>query len=110
MRNRRAEIEAKVKARTLEVWCESLQSHCWEWTGPNSGSGRGGDYARMCLDGQTVAVHRVMFTNANGFIPGKKQIDHKCRNRRCVNPDHLEMVTHKQNQKRRDNARKGAAV
>lgn len=110
MRNRRAEIEAKVKARTLEVWCESLQSYCWEWTGPSSGSGRGGDYARMCLDGQTVAVHRVMFTNTNGFIPGKKQIDHKCRNRRCVNPDHLEMVTHKQNQKRRDNARKGAAV
>ncbi|OIQ43538.1 MAG: hypothetical protein BM560_05140 [Roseobacter sp. MedPE-SWde] len=43
MRNRRAEIEAKVKARTFEVWCESLQSYCWEWTGPSSGSGRGGD-------------------------------------------------------------------
>lgn len=109
MDDRRAEIEAKVKARINEVWCESLQSHCWEWAGPTSGNGRGGDYARMCLDGQTVAVHRVMFTNANGFIPGKKQIDHRCRNRRCVNPDHLEMVTHKQNQKRRDEAMRVAA-
>lgn len=59
----------------------------------------------MSLDGQTVAVHRVMWTNVHGFIPGKKQIDHKCRQRMCVNPDHLEMVTHKENQRRRDHAR-----
>lgn len=75
---------------------------CWQWTGPTSGEGRGGGYGRMSLDGQTVAVHIVMFTCVNGYIPGKKQIDHKCNNRLCCNPDHLEMVTHKQNQKRRD--------
>ena len=74
---------------------------CWNWTGPTSGTGRGGGYGRMSLDGQTVAIHIVMFCNFFGFIPGKKQIDHKCRNRLCCNPDHLEMVTHKQNQKRR---------
>lgn len=55
----------------------------------------------MSLDGQTVAVHRVVYTNFFGYIPGKKQIDHKCKNRKCCNPDHLEMVTHKENQKRR---------
>lgn len=76
-------------------------SGCWEWQGPNSGSGRGGGYGRMSLDGQTVAVHIVIFSNFFGFIPGKKQIDHKCKNRICCNPDHLEMVTHKQNQRRR---------
>lgn len=106
MLDRRAKIEAKVMARVKKVWCVSLQSHCLEWTGPTSGNGRGGDYPRMCLDGQTVAVHRAMFTNRHGFIPGRKQIDHMCRNRRCVNPEHLEMVTHKQNQKRRDAARR----
>lgn len=74
-------------------------SGCWEWQGPTSGEGRGGGYGRMSLDGQTVAVHIVMFCNFFGFIPGKKQIDHKCNNRICCNPDHLEMVTHKQNQK-----------
>lgn len=74
---------------------------CWQWTGPTSGEGRGGGYPRMCLDGQTVAVHRVMYINTFGYVPGKKQIDHKCRNRCCVNPAHLEKVTHKQNQKRR---------
>ena len=60
----------------------------------------------MCLSGQTVAVHLVMYTHEHGYIPGKKQIDHTCRNRMCVNPDHLEMVTHKQNQKRKVKAAK----
>lgn len=55
----------------------------------------------MSLDGQTVAVHLVAFTNKNGFIPGKKQIDHMCNQRMCVNEEHLQMVTHKRNQKLR---------
>lgn len=77
------------------------ETECWVWTGPTSGAGRGGGYGRMSLDGQTVAVHIVSFTHFYGYVPGKKQIDHKCRNRLCCNPTHLEMVTHKQNQKRR---------
>ncbi len=56
----------------------------------------------MSLDGQTVAVHIVAYTNRFGFVPGKKQIDHMCNNRMCVNSDHLQMVTHKKNQKLRD--------
>lgn len=97
--SRRERIRAKVMAN-VEI---DPETGCWNWTGPDSGDGRGGGYPRMCLDGQTVAVHRVMFTNEHGFIPGKKQIDHKCRNRLCVNPhpDHLEMVTHRENQKRK---------
>ena len=35
------------------------------------------------------------------FIPGKKQIDHRCNNRLCVNKDHLQMVTHRKNQQLR---------
>lgn len=78
-------------------------SGCWRWTGPHSGEkGRGKLYPRMCLDGATVAVHRAMFVLWNGPIPPRKQVDHTCRNRACVNPDHLEMVTHRENQKRRD--------
>ena len=77
---------------------------CWIWTGPDSGTGRGGGYPRMKLDGQTVAVHRVIFTHFAGYIPGRKQIDHTCTTRRCVSPAHLEMVTHLENMKRRDRA------
>lgn len=74
---------------------------CWIWTGPDSGEGKGGGYGRMSLNGQTVAVHLVMFTHFHGYIPSKRQVDHTCNNRRCCNPDHLELVTHLENQKRR---------
>lgn len=100
MNDRRQTILIKIKGR---VAVDTVTA-CWNWTGPDSGTGRGGGYPRMCLDGQTVSVHRVMFTHFHGYVPGKKQIDHKCRNRLCVNPDHLEMVTHKENQRRRDKA------
>lgn len=80
---------------------DGIPSPCHEWLGGDSGSGRGGGYARMSLDGQTVAVHIVRWTNKNGYIPSKKQIDHLCNNRCCVNEEHLEMVTHLQNQRRR---------
>lgn len=76
-------------------------SPCFIWEGPDSGNGRGGGYGRMSLNGQTVAVHLVVYTHFFGYIPGKKQIDHLCNQRRCCNPAHLEMVTHKTNQKRR---------
>lgn len=51
----------------------------------------------MSLDGQTVAVHLVVYTHYYGYIPGKKQIDHKCNQRLCCNPAHLQMVTHLKN-------------
>lgn len=100
---RRLEIQEKVY-QLVVITDLGFETPCHIWQGSHSGNGRGGGYPRMCLNGQTMAVHRVMYTNEYGIIPGKKQIDHKCRNRMCVNPDHLEMVTHKQNQKRRDNA------
>lgn len=101
MSARRETIRSRIMA-CVEIQDAGYPSQCWIWTGPDSGAGRGGDYPRMKLSGQTVAVHRVMFTNENGYIPGKKQIDHVCRNRRCVNPGHLEMVTAKRNSIRRE--------
>ena len=101
---RRSEIQEKVYSN-VEIVDLGYETECHIWQGSNSGNGRGGGYPRMCLSGHTVAVHRVMYTQLHGYIPGKKQIDHKCRNRMCVNPNHLEMVTHKQNQRRRDDAR-----
>lgn len=111
---RRERIAEKVLARVSLV-AGSLPTPCWIWQGPTSGEGykgqkkgRGHGYPRMSLDGQTVAVHIVMWTNENGFVPGKKQLDHLCRNRCCVNPAHLELVTHKANQRRRDEAARAA--
>lgn len=94
---RRAGIIGKVMER-VKV---NEETGCWEWQGPTSGNGRGGGYGRMCLDNQTVAVHLVVFTHFNGYIPGKKQVDHNCENRICCNPAHLELVTHLENQRRK---------
>lgn len=77
---------------------------CWLWIGPDSGDGRGGGYGRMCVDGATMAVHIVMWIIRNGPIPPKKQLDHNCPgapNRKCCNPDHLDLVTHLKNQRLR---------
>ncbi|MEM7724331.1 MAG: HNH endonuclease signature motif containing protein [Pseudomonadota bacterium] len=102
--NRREEIAAKIRARVTV----DPATGCHLWTGPTSGDGRGGGYPRMNLDGATVAVHRAAWINEHGMIPPRKELDHVCRNRLCVNPDpdHLELVTHKKNCRRRDAARK----
>lgn len=103
--DRRIEIMKKVGKNCKIDFESNPQDPCWVWTGPTSGKVpecRGGGYPRMSLNGRTVAVHRVVFTHYHGFIPGKMQIDHKCNNRLCLNPEHLEIVTHKENQRRRD--------
>ena len=102
---RREEIRERIMAR---VTIDPVTG-CWIWTGPTSGDeGRGAGYPRMSLSGQTVAVHLVMWTNEHGYIPGKKQLDHVCRNRLCVNPnpDHTELVTAKRNSIRREQAKR----
>ncbi|AWI57146.1 HNH endonuclease signature motif containing protein [Sinorhizobium fredii] len=106
MSSRRDRIRAKIMAR-VEI---NPVTGCHEWTGPDSGKkGRGKGYPRMSLDGQTVAVHIAMWTNEHGYIPGKKELDHACRNRRCIRPEkgHVEMVTRKENAKRREKAKRG---
>jgi len=101
--SRREAIRAKIMA-CVEVVDTGYKTPCHLWTASDSGSGRGGGYPRMSLDGQTVAVHKTNWTNEHGLIPGKKTLDHLCRQRRCVRDDHLEMVTQKQNAIRREEA------
>lgn len=63
---------------------------CWEWTSQLDSRGR---YGHFRLDGKVVRAHRVAYELVKGPIPVGLQIDHLCRNPRCVNPDHLEAVT-----------------
>jgi hypothetical protein len=104
MMDRRAEVAERIAAN-VDIIDAGYETPCWLWTMADSGNGRGGGYPRIKLNNRTCAAHKVSFVNAHGYVPGNKQIDHKCRNRLCVNPDHLEMVSHLENQKRRDRAR-----
>ena len=65
---------------------------CWEWTGARSGG-----YGRFSFGGRIAYAHRIAYEIWVGPIPEGLQIDHLCRNRACVRPDHLEPVTHKEN-------------
>lgn len=94
-------IHERVEVQDLGFILNGQPSPCHIWTGPDSGTGKGGGYGRMSLNSQTVAVHLVVYTHFYGYIPGKKQVDHLCNNRLCCNPAHLEMVSHLKNQRRR---------
>lgn len=63
------------------------------------GSGRNGShgYKEVWKDGRLQKEHRWVWEHRRGIIPAGMVIDHLCRNRACVNVDHLEVVTHVEN-------------
>lgn len=69
---------------------------CWLW----AASQRGGGYGQFRAGGSMVLAHRWAYENAAGSIPEGLELDHLCRNRLCVRPDHLEIVTHRENVRR----------
>lgn len=54
-------------------------------------------YGRIKIKGRKLMAHRVIYENIKGKIKRGLELDHLCRNRGCVNPDHLEPVTTKEN-------------
>src|SRR5436190_1955012 len=67
---------------------------CWVWTGACHPVGHG----RFNVGDQTtVYAHRWAWIAANGPVPDGLVLHHKCFNPPCVNPDHLEPVTHGEN-------------
>ncbi|WP_433730849.1 HNH endonuclease signature motif containing protein [Actinoplanes sp. CA-051413] len=71
---------------------------CWEWTGRTKPSGYG--VFRINPMGGDRLAHRTSYEMLVGPIPDGLELDHLCRVRRCVNPDHLEPVTHQENVRR----------
>lgn len=62
---------------------------CWVWNGTIRASN---GYGCLSVNRRNVSVHRFSYELHRGKIPSGLQIDHLCRIRNCVNPEHLEAV------------------
>lgn len=84
-------MNASVEAR---FWAKVDKTDtCWLWTGAKTKDG----YSSFYVGERTDYGHRFAYELLLGPIPSTLQLDHVCRVRHCVRPDHLEAVTQKEN-------------
>lgn len=88
--------DATVEGRFWSKVNKDGPNGCWEWTAALDGGG----YGKLYVQGKYLVAHRLSYEWLVGPIPQGFTIDHLCRNERCVNPEHLEPVTHRENLRR----------
>lgn len=69
---------------------------CWQWRGTITPGG----YGQFSIKGKHYTAHRLSVVASGRLIPAGLVCDHLCRNRACVNPDHIDIVTNGENVRR----------
>lgn len=93
-------------AGTFRSTREALEAHtvrgdgCWSWSGPHDRNG----YPLTTTKNCSRMAYRAWFELTREAVPEDMQVDHICHNRGCVNPDHLRLLTIKQNAEHRKGA------
>ena len=85
---------SNLRQRFDSKWIPEPNTGCWLWMGARTGSGYG---AFVDRNRRTLPAHRVGWEFYRGPIPEGMFIDHVCRMKMCVNPEHLRIVTPRQN-------------
>jgi len=77
-------------------WYRISENGCWEWLRSKDRYG----YGQYTIMKKTYRAHRVVYEGNRGPIPDGLFLDHLCGNHGCVNPDHMDPVSHSENLKR----------
>lgn len=85
-------LDQRVPMKLWEKCIPEPNSGCWLWTGAVTHDGYGTFGSRV--------AHRQIYAALVSDVPAELQLDHRCRTRICVNPDHLEPVTARENVRR----------
>ena len=87
-----------IKISTAErFWAKVNKTDtCWLWTASTKGAG----YGQYIIEGKSYLSHRLSYEMLVGSIPEGLVIDHLCKVKTCVNPEHLEAVTQYENMMR----------
>jgi hypothetical protein len=91
-----------IPARVVGKFTVNAQSGCWEWSLSQDRHG----YGQIKVDGKMLRAHRWVYREVTGVDLAGVTLDHLCRVRHCVNPNHLEPVTQEVNNQRGLYARK----
>ena len=91
-------MKRTVRERFEEKYVPEPNSGCWLWIANTSPQGYG--LLSHPITRKNIPAHRVSYELYKNIIPEGLEIDHLCRVRCCVNPNHLEAVTHKENSRR----------
>lgn len=75
------------------AYTRAIPDGCWEWQGSLDQEG----YARFQVGQKIVKAYRWSYEQFVGPVPDGQVLDHLCRNRACVRPDHLEPVENREN-------------
>lgn len=96
-RHRRSPLRAAYEDGNAQAYMDALrdkvkigESQCWEWTGGTNGGYPKAKWARQ-------GIHRATLEMKHGKPLGSQAAHHMCANTICVNPDHLQPVTHREN-------------
>lgn len=97
LRPLRSLVKGTIRER-MDAYTDRTEE-CWIWTGSKVAG-----YGQLNVDGMPRRAHRLAYELEYGPIPHGVMLDHTCRNRACVRPQHLREVSNKMNMENLDPA------